>query len=105
MNREQRRNLAKKTGLSQKIVNAFLGRSKPDSPVLREGQKVRLNYERITGGADYDRLVDRYKAFVEAHRDDVFTVKYDKRHKDGVMVCFKEDKTWLWHASDLVVVA
>ena len=104
MNREQRRNLAKKTGVSQKVVNAFFERNKPDSPVLRKGQKVKLNYDGITSGVDYNRLGEPYKAFVEAHRDDVFTVKYDKRHKDGVMVCFKEDPTWLWHSSDLVVV-
>ena len=104
MNREQRRNLAKKTGVSQKIVNAFFGHNKPDSPVLCKGQKVRLNYERIAGEVDYARKTDLYKAFVEAHKDDVFTVKYDKRHKDGIMVLFKEAPEWLWHSSDLVVV-
>ena len=109
MNREQRR-LLKRKGKAKEymnnLVNKFL--SKDTAPFMREGTKVRLNYEKIIGDTDYPRKVERYKQFVESNRGAVFTVEYDPRHTNRPsLVCLAEDPSevkWLWFTGDLEVV-
>jgi hypothetical protein len=35
---------------------------------IKEGQKVRLDYDKIISHPDYHRLQDRYKEFVETNK-------------------------------------
>lgn len=79
------------------------------SETIPEGTKVRLNVERIFAQKDFASLQPRYKKFVFEARDKVFTVEYDPERTDKPsLVCLAEDKSeikWLWHVSDLEVVA
>lgn len=88
------------------LINRFLAKDKP--PYFREGEFVRLDYEKITSEPDYSKKVDRYKQFVEENRGAIFTVEYDERHTHRPsLVCFAEDPSpvkWLWFTGDLELV-
>lgn len=120
MNRAERRRIARafqKQGmnLSQEKINAFCneveyfrGCVDKDKSRFNEGDKVKINYERIIKSADYPNFQEKYKSFVEAHKGDIFTVEYEERYAETqILSCFKEDDTnpkWLWAASDLIPV-
>lgn len=104
MNREQRRKMIKKYG--NDVVDRFIHPEKPQE--IPEGQKVMLNYSKITGRKDYPHLQERYKAFVEEHRNDILTVEHDKMRNDNALVCLAEDPgevKWLWGVGDLEVIS
>lgn len=113
VNREQRRIAQKKTGLSSdeiKTVEKFMSQGTPlDVPTIPEGAKVKINVDRIYTQKDFARLQPRYRKFVQEARDKVYTVEYDPERRDRPsLVCLVEDPSevkWLWHVSDLEVVA
>lgn len=66
---------------------------------IKEGDKVRLNVEKIKLRKDYPRMQKRYQKFVDDNKDTVFTVHYEKENSD--CVTFVEDNTWLFWNGDL----
>lgn len=78
-----------------------------------EGEKVQIDYDRITAYPDYNELRQEYKDFIESSKNKIFTVEFDafkKTHdvqnKDS-MVCLVEDETkpkWMFWAGDLIPV-
>ena len=71
-----------------------------------EGDRVRLNVERIKSHPDYERLTGKYHRFIDSHSDDIFTVCYDEsKGKNPALVCLKEDAdNWLFWTGDLIKV-
>ena len=78
---------------------------------LEEGTKVKLNWELIKRHPDWKIQRKDYKEWVEAHKDEVFTVEWDKNRKQNdtsdkkFLVCLKEDETnpkWLFYSSTLI---
>ena len=120
MNREQRRQAVKnlqKKGLKRESAETFVERmdftEHHFSRDVWEGEKVKLNYDRITHYKDWKILRQEYRDFVEANKDTVFTVEFDDIRKkeaeknEGLSgLCqFVEDTTpvkWLFYAIDLI---
>lgn len=109
MNRAQQRKFvraARKKGVDKSVAELYLRVKNHGSVPQRfeEGDKVRLNVERIRKHPDYGRLSSIYREFVESHVDDIFTVAYDARRKENpTEVCLKEDRAgWLFWTGDLV---
>ena len=117
MNRAQRRqavkNLQKEKGYkraeAKRLVETFL----TDVP-LEEGQKVKLNYELMIRHPDWKNQRDDFKEWCTAHKDDIFTVEWDKERKEKdasdkkLMVCLAEDETepkWLFNTLTLTPIA
>ena len=103
LNREERRKLEK---LQKKIKNVPIREER-----LEEGRKVKLNYKKMISHPDWNKNLDFNKRnhhnWVELHKDNIFTVEYDERHKDGILLCLKEDATepkWLFYEGDLIEV-
>ena len=75
---------------------------------LQEGQKVKLNLDKIKSHPDYNKLTEKYKIWVEDHKDDIFTVTYDKKYQiNPVLVCLEEDENiprWLFYEGELTVI-
>ena len=76
---------------------------------LPEGQKVKLNLSRIYASPDFASRTAHYRKFVQESGDKIFTVQHDPRFgNESSLVCLAEDPAeikWLWHISDLEVVA
>ena len=105
MNREQRRNLDRASGVrGVGTVVSLYGSRRP----IPDGARVRLNIDQIEARADYASKSDRYKAFLHAHTDTVFTVRHvgpDSRHS---LVELLEDDTvpkWLFLEMDLIPIS
>lgn len=109
-NREQRRKLKKrlnKSGLSIDTAIELLERrvQAMSTEALPEGAKVRLDYDAIVHQPSYSKRQPAYREFVEANKDNEFTVVYDDKHTSGKLVCLAEDTSeqkWLWHSADLI---
>lgn len=81
------------------IINKIKGSDFP----FREGDKVRLNMNVITGRKDCSKKSARYRQFCESNAGRTFTVEYNGTMRPSV-VCLKEDKTepkWLFWVGDL----
>ena len=116
MNREQRRLYKKQLkakGYTEKKIEVMLAMQDQNGfDVLKEGQRVKLDIEKIKSHPDYDKNIDsnkqHYHDFVDANADKVFTVGYDSKYtKSPTIVCLNEDSTdpkWLWWAGDLIKV-
>lgn len=86
--------------------------SKTRNPIeCWEGERVTLDFERLSHYKDYEKLSQGYKEFIEMNRGKVFTVEFDpyrKAHntKDKAsLVQLAEDETnpkWLFWAGDLI---
>ena len=80
-----------------------------DKDFIRAGEKVKLNYDLITNRPSYAGLTQRYIDWIEANKDNVFTVECvpNYEHKNPVIVQLAEDKSfpkWLFWKGDLVRV-
>lgn len=108
LNREDKRRIANAYHLSmQQVERIFSAATKTyHFDTYTEGSKVKLNYERIMENKD-DKS-ELYLKFVEDHKDDVLTVKYDEHHKENPTVfCLEEDENeskWLFDISDLILI-
>ena len=91
----------------------FMNRNdRTQNPVTTwEGEKVKLDYNRISTYPDWPEMRNEYKEWVTAHKDDVFTVEFDpvkkeaKSPKVNKVVQLVEDTTspkWLFFAGDLI---
>lgn len=114
MNRKDRRSQMKKLQTTEKIskekAKEIVDIYYAHRP-LEEGTKVKLNWELISRSPDWKKLRQDYKDWVIEHKEDIFTVEWDKRRKDKntndkkFMVCLKEDDTepkWLFYTSLLI---
>ena len=83
-------------------MRMFLEKLK-NADTFKDGDKVLLNVDRITGREQYARKLPAYKAFVEANRGTVFTVVRENgvygfqelKGKDGEI-------DWLFIGDDLL---
>lgn len=110
MNREQKRKLKKH------LQNISKERKKKERPTfvdrtdlsLKEGTKVKLNYQRIISRSDYLMLREDYRNFIEENKDKIFTIEYDPKYQyEPLWVCLEEDKTpvkRLFYIGDLLSV-
>ncbi|MDD3021977.1 MAG: hypothetical protein PHX61_13505 [Alphaproteobacteria bacterium] len=111
MNREQRRSVQKKTGLSAdqiKTVEKVMQGTPLKAETIPEGAHVKLKTDRLFGMKDFASMQTKWRKFVQEHQDTVFTVEYDPKFGDTPsLVQFVEDPNeikFLWHISDLEVV-
>ena len=114
MNRKDRRAQTKVLQKTAKISRADakkLVEMKYSHYPLEEGTKVKLNWELIKRHPDWKIQRKDYKEWVEAHKDEVFTVEWDENRKKNntsdkkFLVCLKEDETnpkWLFYSSTLI---
>lgn len=112
MNREERRKNAKKEAALKKLY-ANLGKNlremnleelvkaAAEDDALKDGDRVKLDLQRIQGRQDYRRMQREYKIFVETHKDDIFTVKLLQNERYPAIVTFYEDDTWHFWSGDL----
>lgn len=68
-----------------------------------DGKKVKINYERFN-----DRtLSNRFRNFLGANKDKVFTAHLDIEHRYAIMYTLVEDDSpikWLFEENDLIEV-
>ena len=75
---------------------------------LLEGDKVKLNVEKIRQHPAWNDMQPAYKEFIECNAGVVFTVEYDENHSTKPnIVALKEtaeDEKWLFFDGDLLVL-
>jgi hypothetical protein len=102
MNRETRRKL--KITKEQADIFDRLSSGK----LINAGSKVRLKYDQITSREDWATLNQKYKNFVEANKDNEFTVQIDEKiHNMYKLVSLAEDTTepkFLFWVGDLILL-
>lgn len=108
MNREQRRAFKKKNGKTAReyATDKLNKLSQEIETHLHDGDKVRLDVDRIMGRGDYTHTTEEYKSFVESSRDKVFTVRLYRKRKDGFSAVIElvEEPKWLFWYGDLIRV-
>lgn len=114
MNRQQRREQVKK--LQREGVKRTAAKNlveKYYALELEEGTRVKINYEFCIRHPEWANQDEDFKAWVEEHKDEIFTVEYDNERVPQnsvgykVNVCLKEDTTepkWLFHAATLTPI-
>jgi len=93
------------------VINRLNGFGAGNLPRFKEhlidGDKVKINYEKMLRHPNWDSYQQAYKDFIENNKSSVFTVKYDEKRQDKpTVVCLAEDNTvpkWLWSDTDLLV--
>ena len=107
LSREDKRRLAHQYHMTMADVERFfkLATKTYHFDTYPEGTKVKLNYDRIM--ENKDDKAEAFLKFVEDHKNDVMTIKYDERHQDDPTVfCLEEDDNetkWLFDISDLIL--
>lgn len=108
MNRKDKRNLAKKLGISYSELMEALNFQIVDMSIdqIPEGTKVKINYDRIM--KKKEELSDKYIEWITEHKDEIFTCEKDETLSDtDTRVQLAEDTNevkWLFHVSDLILV-
>jgi len=73
---------------------------------LREGERVKLNYDRIVAHPFWINGNLKYKEFVESNKDIIFTIEFEeKQKKDKIQCVLKEDVSlckWIFNECDLI---
>jgi len=110
-NRAERRALAKKLKVNQKVMKEMLKTTIENIAIdyLPTGQKVRLKAEQILAHKnDYSK---EYIEFVEKHKDDILTVERDpNKEEDARVVTLQEqndvsiEARFLFDYADLEIV-
>lgn len=112
INREQRRRaykqIKKKLNTSDKeVINRFISTVEEASLVeldsFDDGDKVKLDADKIVGRKDFDNMTESYRNFVTSNRDKVFTAHIEQ----GNLVSFEEVdefESFLFLSSDLILV-
>ena len=109
INREEKRDYTKKLrkqGRSDEEIKKFIEIKERihSKGSLNEGDKVKLDIEKIKSHPDWGKMQKSYKQFVEGNNNVIFTVKYDDKYPNHSIVCLNEDATdpqWLWWEGDL----
>lgn len=109
IDRKQRREFNGKEFARDRIASLIHGLTKldnifnTDDSWIKEGEKVKLNVEKIKIHKDYKRLTEGYKDFISNNADTIFTVKFEEKYGEyPSLVTFQEDSTWLFHVGDLI---
>ncbi len=104
MNREQRRIFQK--NIHRHVADRFNMASHEIENPLHEGDKVRLDIDRITKRKNYDETSEEYRAFVESNRERIFTAHlYRNRENEfSAIIELVEEPKWLFWHGDLVRV-
>lgn len=109
MNRQQKRAFIKKAqgkGISKNVAEAYLaikeaGLDNVSLPKqFQEGDKVKLDVEKIKRRKDYEKMNPRYREFVESNADTVFTVHLERE----TLISLVEQPEWLFWSGSLVKV-
>ncbi|MDO5546868.1 MAG: hypothetical protein Q4F79_00050 [Eubacteriales bacterium] len=109
MNRQQKRAFVKKAqskGISKNVAEAYLaikeaGLDKVSLPKqFQEGDKVKLDVEKIMQRKDYEKMNPRYKEFVESNVDTVFTAHLERE----TLISLAEQPEWLFWSGSLIKV-
>lgn len=116
MNRKERRDYIKRmkrdmfdSGMlrAERAKQVQYAQNKMDKKHLEEGTKVKLKYGDISKRFNSETNPE-WMNWVNDHKDDIFTVQYEEKHKEKKAFCvFKEDTSivkWLWFSEDLEVV-
>jgi predicted ribosome-associated RNA-binding protein Tma20 len=94
--------------INRKIVDKLVKKYQQYKESIQEGTKVKLNVKAIQSDRNYSRMTDQYKAFVEEHKDTIFTVEYDEKFgKEPKIVMLKEDISdpkYYWWIGELEVL-
>lgn len=107
MNREQKRAFVKraqKKGIDKDSAKAYAeiissGSGTPSPPQdIAEGEKVKLDIEKIKGRKNYERMSDKYKEFVMANPDTIFTAHVERPS----LISLVEEPKWLFWCGDLI---
>lgn len=109
MNRQQKRAFVKKAkskGISKNVAEAYLaikeaGLDKVSLPKqFQEGDKVKLDVEKIKRRKDYEKMNPRYKEFVESNADTAFTAHLERE----TLISLAEQPEWLFWSGSLIKV-
>lgn len=103
MNRAERREFVKnvkKRDISKEVAEAYLTAKDLGIRNFDEDDKVRLNVKRIKSQKDYPKMNPRYREFVEANENTVFTVHNERE----ILVSLKEQPEWLFWSGNLIKV-
>ena len=116
MNREQKRGLERKLrkkGYSEADAKKYVASAEALEEIRKsgsgeasppkkfsEGDKVKLNIQRIKERKNYDRMLDGYKEFVNGNTDTVFTAHVEREN----MISMAEEPRWLFWSGDLDLV-
>jgi len=111
MNRSQRRKLDRKLrsvdgySLYKKLVEETMNRA-ADEDMLKDGERVRINVEQITGRREFLHLNPKYQKFIADNVDTVFTARVRKYGRGGypAIIDLQEDDTWSFWIGDLIRV-
>ena len=112
MNREQKRNLKRaiKRGKinidkTQKAFSDIL-QEKASAFGINKGDKVKLDYEKLTNDPNFPRMNEEWKRWIEDHKNTELTVDFDENHTKNKLFCvFVEDESdikWLFYVGDLI---
>lgn len=107
MNREQRRALKRKhKDIRAEFADKLNRMSKEIDNPLRDGDRVRLDVDRITGRSDYAHTQQSYRGFVESSREKVFTVRLYRKREDGFSALAElvDVPNWIFWHGDLIRV-
>lgn len=103
MNRETRRKL--KLTKEEGSLTELLSRWNNCSMIVSAGDKVKINFDQISGRIDYLKLNENYRKFVEENKNTVFTAGNSLNAGTARnLVSFVEDDTWLFWCGDLLKV-
>lgn len=107
MNREQRRALKRKHKDIRAEFADKLNRMAEDiNDPLRDGDRVYLDVDRITGRSDYAHTQQSYRDFVESSKGKIFTVRLYRKREDGFSALAElvEVPNWIFWHGDLIRV-
>lgn len=98
-----------KKDVFRSLFNGQSGNGTPiHYPMLKEGQKVKLNIGKIMKESWWERSYQNYKLFVISNKNTIFTVEYEPKYGENpIIVSLKEDPSeikWSWFIGDLDVV-
>lgn len=113
MNREERRKFLKKikgsnlTEVQKKLLFEYED-ARREGFTLSEGEKVKIDYEKIVSEPNYENKLETYKSTIESLKDKECTVVYDKKYtKNPLLVCLEEDEKeikTLFYVKDLIKI-
>lgn len=75
-------------------------KNKNDVDFIDDGDKVKLDYEKIIKDKKYNKKTDKYKEFVEKNKNKIFTVFFEEKYLGNkLLACLQEDDNepkWLF---------
>lgn len=109
MNRQQKRSFikqAQKKGISRNVAEAYISVKESGMDIvslpkqIHEDDRVKLDVEKIKSRNDYQKMNPKYKQFIEANKDTVFTAHIER----DTLISLKEFPEWLFWSGDVIVL-